>query len=187
MKKNGFISMGLIYTFFLIFLTFLTFMITNYKNNNHLLDEYKIRIKESFINTKIEKNSKVDFKLYTINELGTDKKEVQNIPSNNYILLDYSCDKGKITFNENSKLFNIYTTDKASCILTYQVFNNISIEFFNNNLKTLNYPNKDFTYECVNKNVNTMITYYNNAFNIVTDEYNECKVYFNDEVEYEKQ
>ncbi len=49
MQKNGFISTTLIYSFLLIFLIFMVFLIHTYHNNEEILNDYKIRIKENFI------------------------------------------------------------------------------------------------------------------------------------------
>lgn len=47
MKKNGFISTALIYTFFILFLVLMVFIISSYSNNRYLLGEYKIRLEEN--------------------------------------------------------------------------------------------------------------------------------------------
>ena len=51
MKKNGFISISVIYSFFLIFMLLLVLIISSYVNNRYSLDIYKNDIKE-FINNK---------------------------------------------------------------------------------------------------------------------------------------
>lgn len=48
MKKNGFISTSLIYTFFIIFLLLMLFLLNSYSRIRFLLEDYKYDIKESF-------------------------------------------------------------------------------------------------------------------------------------------
>ena len=50
MKKNGFVSTALIYTFFIIFLTLIVFLINSYADKRILLNSYKEDIKKSFVN-----------------------------------------------------------------------------------------------------------------------------------------
>lgn len=63
MQKNGFISTALIYSFFLVFLTFMTFLLHTYYHNEEILNDYKIRIKESFI-----KEDNIHDEVYNENE-----------------------------------------------------------------------------------------------------------------------
>lgn len=53
MKKNGFISTTLIYTFFIIFLLLMVFLLNSYSNIRFLLSEYKYDIKNSFASSGI--------------------------------------------------------------------------------------------------------------------------------------
>lgn len=48
MKKKGFVSTSLIYTFFIIFLLLMLFLLNSYSRIRFLLEDYKIDIKESF-------------------------------------------------------------------------------------------------------------------------------------------
>ena len=48
MKKKGFISTSLIYTFFVLFLLLMLFLLNTYTRNRFLLEKYKDEIKEYF-------------------------------------------------------------------------------------------------------------------------------------------
>lgn len=48
MKKNGFVSTSLIYTFFIVFLLLMIFLLNSYSSIRFLLDQYKYDIKNSF-------------------------------------------------------------------------------------------------------------------------------------------
>ena len=48
MKKNGFVSTSLIYTFFILFLLLMIFLLNSYSSKRFLLDKYKYDIKNSF-------------------------------------------------------------------------------------------------------------------------------------------
>jgi len=48
MKKNGFVSTSLIYTFFILFLLLMIFLLNSYSSTRFLLDRFKYDIKNSF-------------------------------------------------------------------------------------------------------------------------------------------
>ena len=49
MKKNGFVSTSLIYTFFVVFLLLMLFLLNSYSRIRFLLEDYKYDIKNSFL------------------------------------------------------------------------------------------------------------------------------------------
>ena len=53
MKKNGFVSTSLIYTFFIVFLLLMIFLLNSYSSIRFLLDQYKYDIKNSFAEAMI--------------------------------------------------------------------------------------------------------------------------------------
>lgn len=53
MKKNGFVSTSLIYTFFIIFLLLMLFLLNSYSRIRFLLEDYKYDIKNSFANLSV--------------------------------------------------------------------------------------------------------------------------------------
>ncbi len=106
MKKNGFISTSLIYTFFIIFLTLLVFVISSYSKTRFLLNEYKDKIKEEFsdINT-------LDINLYfkVWNEETKEYELEYNMPKEGYIYksdLSY-CENGSTVKYENELVYVI--------------------------------------------------------------------------------
>ena len=52
MKKNGFVSTSLIYTFFIIFLSMMVFLLNSYSRTRYLMDEIKHDIKSNFASLK---------------------------------------------------------------------------------------------------------------------------------------
>lgn len=53
MKKNGFVSTSLIYTFFIVFLLLMLFLLNSYSRVRFLLEDYKYDIKDSFANASV--------------------------------------------------------------------------------------------------------------------------------------
>lgn len=53
MKKNGFISTTLIYTFFILFLLLMLFLLNSYSSIRFLLERYKYEIKDSFAESSV--------------------------------------------------------------------------------------------------------------------------------------
>ena len=118
MKKNGFISTSLIYTFFIIFLTLLVFVISSYSKTRFLLNEYKDKIKEEFsdINT-------LDVNLYfkVWNEETKEYEIEYNMPKEGYVFdnnLSY-CEKGSTLSMEDGRVI-VDTIKKDRC---YAYFN----------------------------------------------------------------
>ncbi len=81
MKKNGFISTTLIYTFFVVFLLLMVFLLNNYSRTRFLLDEYRYDIKNSF---KDNNASDVGVFIKVLN--GEDYEERGEVPGLGYYL-----------------------------------------------------------------------------------------------------
>ena len=123
MKKNGFISTSLIYTFFLIFLTLMLLLLNSYAKNRTLLNEYKDKIKESFTVNNTTNNNNNEF---IINVYVLENSERQLITYNedmtfdeNYTFQEFSCqNSSNITFNEITRKLEIEkdTNDKCDVI-----------------------------------------------------------------------
>lgn len=77
MKKNGFISTSLIYTFFILFLLLMLFLLNSYSRNRFLLEQYKSEIKESLFEL-----SRADINLFVMiwNKNTHDYELRSNIP-----------------------------------------------------------------------------------------------------------
>lgn len=82
MKKNGFISTTLIYTFFILFLLLMVFLISNYSNNRYLTDQYKHDIKNSFTTIM---SSDINLYVMVLNNATGEYEEKSDLPS----LTDY--------------------------------------------------------------------------------------------------
>ena len=101
MKKNGFISTSLIYTFFIVFLLMMIFLLNSYSRVRFLLEEFKYDIKESFANESI-----ADVNLYfVIYDSTTGGYEITNeMPSFGYSYdseFSYCKNGSKITYINN--------------------------------------------------------------------------------------
>ena len=81
MKKNGFVSTTLIYTFFILFLVLMVFLLNNYSSTRFLVDKYRYDIEE-----ELYELSNADINLYVFIWDNTDKeyKYVDDIPSSGY-------------------------------------------------------------------------------------------------------
>ena len=177
MKKNGFISMSLIYTFFLLFLTFITFLITSFRMKNNLLDEYNKRIKESFLESDV---SDKRINVYIIKNGVKEKSE--SIPFDNYALVSASCNNGTIKYNNVTRKFKIKASNDTLCEVVFQDFGDVKIKMYYRNNETIKIMSNNFTYSCQNYDVNTEINADVNGLNIVSNGANECNIYFLDEV-----
>jgi len=81
MKKNGFISTSLIYTFFILFLLLMVFLLNSYSSNRFLLEQYKYDIKNTFATGS---NADVDLYLMVYDETTGDYELVDEIPKLGY-------------------------------------------------------------------------------------------------------
>ncbi len=113
MKKNGFISTTLIYTFFIIFLSMMVFLLSSYSKDRNLLSEFKNDIKNSFAEA-----SRADLNLYIyVWNAQTEEFEMrESVPSQGYFFEPaYSyCQKGS-TISYNNGNLSINATQKDSC------------------------------------------------------------------------
>ncbi len=140
-KKNGFISITMIYSFFIVFLTLILSIVNGYVNNRNLLNNLK--------NTIVTDIADTNFTSYLINhadEIGLLKYDgvyryIGNNP-NNYVCLIESCEekdmyriigiengKIKIIKNETSEK-EIDTTDTNVYINT-SIYNYLNNEYLN--------------------------------------------------------
>ncbi len=129
MKRNGFVSTALIYTFFIIFLTLMVYLLSSYANKRILLNSYKEDIKKSFINENIDVTL---FYMVWNNETLT--YEINNtMPTLGYIYNgDLSnCNNGSI-INYLDGNFTIDNTKEDMCFLYFDLadkeLNNASVE-----------------------------------------------------------
>ncbi len=119
MKKNGFVSTTLIYTFFILFLALMIFLLGSYSHNRHILNSYKTDIKVSLL-----ENSGQDINVYFMvyNEVteGYDlKKSVPN--KDEYALVENmsNCNNGSTITFENGK-YKIAAAKTDDCYLFFK-------------------------------------------------------------------
>ena len=117
MKKNGFVSTSLIYTFFFIFLLLMLFLLNSYSRIRFLLEDYKYDIKESFANLSV-----ADINVYfMVWDNTTEEYELtKNMPSFGYIYepeISYCKNNSVITYNGGS--VSITASRKDSCYVYF--------------------------------------------------------------------
>ena len=118
MKKNGFVSTTLIYTFFIVFLALMIFLINSYARNRSMLNEYKDKIKNDY-----SENNALDLNLYYMvyNDRTKEYEIEYNMPKDGYVYKeDYSyCKNGsKMVMNEGK--IEIAVTQKDSCYAYFE-------------------------------------------------------------------
>ena len=118
MKKNGFVSTTLIYTFFIIFLALMIFLLGSYSHNRHLLSTYKSDIKLSFAE-RSGQDINIYFMVYNDRTEGYDLKE--NAPSGDYGVVESisSCNNGATITFENGK-YKISATKTDDCYIFFK-------------------------------------------------------------------
>lgn len=118
MKKNGFVSTTLIYTFFILFLALMIFLLGSYSHNRHLLSSYKNDIKLSFVE-RAGQDINIYYMIYNDITEGYDLKK--NIPSDDYALVESisSCNNGATITYENGK-YKISAAKTDDCYLFFK-------------------------------------------------------------------
>lgn len=118
MKKNGFVSTTLIYTFFILFLALMVFLLGSYSHNRHLLNTYKDDIKLSFVE-RTGQDINVYFMIYNDVTEGYDLKK--NVPSDDYGIVETlsSCNNGARINYENGK-YKISAAKTDDCYLFFK-------------------------------------------------------------------
>lgn len=141
MKKNGFISITVVYSFFLVFLSLMLFIVTNMITNRNLLDNLKKEIKNDISDTNL-----VRYLMNHYEEIGLVKHDDK---------LNYGLNDGSLRYvgsNPNNYI-QFKTSDK-----TYRI-----IGVINGKVKVIN-PNKDFSFNyddtLTNIYVNTKVRMY---------------------------
>ncbi len=207
MKKNGFISTTLIYTFFTTFLLLLVFLLNSYARTDFITEQ----IKEEIKNEPKDLSNDVNLSVCIRNLNNDDCKPVSEIPNGPFKLKTASCDnkvaQDSITY-ENGKI-SFTANDKVNCsVELIQELLDININIFINNKdknkeakevsmdnfeQVYNMPNKTYTYlEALTKcttlaGVTLDSTNYNltlnesanpREFELQTDEQIICNTYF---------
>lgn len=113
MKKNGFVSTSLIYTFFILFLLLMLFLLNSYSSTRFLMEQYKNDIKNSFAEASL-----ADINLYILawNEATQDYETVDKIPTIGYYYeSDYSYCVNGGTISYNGSDIMVSATGRDSC------------------------------------------------------------------------
>ncbi len=118
MKKNGFISTTLIYTFFIIFLTLMLFLLNSYSRNRYLLSTYTYDIKNSFNNNS---NKDLNIILRVWNENNKEYELVEELEDIEYVLEeDISYCKNGSEIQYINKELKINTDKKDTCYIYFK-------------------------------------------------------------------
>ena len=118
MKRNGFVSTTLIYTFFILFLALMIFLLSTYSHNRHLLSSYKDDIKLSFLE-RSGQDINVYYMIYNEVTEGYDLKK--NVPSSDYAMVESlsSCNNGATITYANGK-YKISAAKTDDCYLFFK-------------------------------------------------------------------
>ena len=118
MKKNGFVSTTLIYTFFILFLALMIFLLGSYSHNRHLLSSYRSDIKISLLE-RSGQDVNVYFMIYNDVTEGYDLRK--NVPNSNYAMVESisSCNNGATIKYENGK-YKISAAKTDDCYLFFK-------------------------------------------------------------------
>ena len=113
MKKNGFVSTTVIYTFFILFLLLMVFIMNFYSSTRFLLEQYKIDIKETFAEISA---ADINLYYYLWSDYTGEYELTDKITggSNVYKLERYYCkNNSPISYNNNK--FTIDAKRKEEC------------------------------------------------------------------------
>lgn len=130
MRKNGFISISLIYTFFILFLILMVFLLNNYSSTRFMLDQYKSDIKNDYVEWQ-----SADINLYYMvwNDV-TNSYEMENGISSelegNYEYqpsVSYCDNNSSMTYNPTTREFTIKAIEKDRCFVYFRQSVNVNI------------------------------------------------------------
>ena len=118
MKKNGFVSTSLIYTFFIIFLLLMIFLLNSYSRVRFLLEEFKYDIKNSFADLSV-----ADINLYIMvwDDKTNEYEMTSVIPSFGYTYeQNFSYCKNGSTISYVNGNISIAASGKDSCYVYFK-------------------------------------------------------------------
>jgi len=116
MKKNGFISTTLIYTFFVIFLLLMLLLLNSYTRIRYLLDEYKYEIKNEFIHQDAED---IEIHFRKCDSSGNNCELTSSIPRIGYEYIKGTCDNGSdIKYADG--LVNVFADKRDICYADFK-------------------------------------------------------------------
>ena len=190
MKKNGFISTTLIYTFFIIFLLLMIFLLNNYSRVRYLLGEIKYDIKNSFSEISM---ADINLNIFVLNPTINDYELVKEMPEGGYLLngdVSYCRNGGTISYVNDEIIID--AKERDYCYAYFTAYSrDVTINVYKETIAGTKYFNeKNYTkvdaipgdtyefntYECTN---GAKVEYKNRKFNIDTAGQAECNIYFN--------
>lgn len=118
MKKKGFVSTSLIYTFFIIFLLLMLFLLNSYSRVRFLLEDYKYDIKESFASL-----NEADINVYIMvwNHITEEYELADEVPSFGYVYeSEFSYCKNGSTLTYSSGNISVTASRKDSCYVYFR-------------------------------------------------------------------
>lgn len=170
-KKNGFISVSVVYSFFLVFLTMLIFMVNNFIDNRNLLNSLKKQAKEDIADTNFTRyllNHHKDELLYHDDSLSGGAKDYSyryiGSNPNNYICLFKTCNNdnlyriigiidNKVKLIKSTSIGSLqYDSDAVEDNLTNE-YENTYINTYLNNYYNSNDTLKKVTMESISWNI----------------------------------
>ena len=185
MKKNGFISTSIIYTFFIVFLLLMLLLLNSYSSNRFLMEKYKNDIRNSFAEASL-----ADINLFIMawDESTQDYEQLEYIPTIGYYYeSNYSyCVKGG-TIDYNGADILVSTKGKDTCYAYFrEAESDINIKVYTKEsnaaeeklVKTI--PGANYKITSMSCNNNGKITFDENTreFTVNTTDITECKVVF---------
>lgn len=117
MKKDGFVSTALIYTFFIIFLILMVFLLNNYSSTRFTLNRYVYDIEEELYELA---NADINLNVFVWSETDKEYKYVDGIPTNKSLNTSLSYCKNKSTMSYENGEITIKSKGKDYC---YAYFN----------------------------------------------------------------
>lgn len=113
MKKKGFVSTSLIYTFFIIFLLLMLFLLNSYSRIRFLLEDYKYDIKDSFA---MEDSADINLYFYVWNNTTQEYEIISNMPTFGFSYeSEFSYCKNGSTISYQNGNISVTATRKDSC------------------------------------------------------------------------
>lgn len=129
MKKNGFISISIIFTFFVVFLLLLFIILNSYTHNRNRLDILKTSIKQELADLSKEKENNLEKEEY----LNVTKTSfIYDSLNNSWISTNHNDDSiGTITFSvDSNKKYKLcyFTSSEDRDILNIKVNNELVVD-----------------------------------------------------------
>lgn len=151
MKKNGFISISIIYAFFLVFISLMLFIVTNMVVNRNMLSKMKEQIKEDLNTTSF---AKYLLSLDTLKKEDSDNSyRYTGANPNNYLKINSELYRIISVSNSYVKVITSSSIGDYSYINTVNESNTSSLNSYLNSIQTSFFTSYDFLLPSINKNL----------------------------------